>query len=97
MRNSDQAKEKSGQTDETITIGSEDKMAEFNIEVGLTVKTCFCGTVYAVPRWVDKNECPMCAFRKYENLSSLYRERGIKIDHLEHVISGLKGSKKRKR
>jgi hypothetical protein len=71
-------------------------MSELNITIALSIKTCSCGTVYAVPNWVQIHSCPMCMDRRIYSLTnekgSLYKE----IDHLKCVNAGLRGALKRR-
>lgn len=68
-----------------------------NIEVGLTIKTCPCGSMYAVPHWVTAYQCPMCAYRKWESLEKRYEVGEDRITHLERVIIGLRGAIKQRK
>lgn len=64
-----------------------------NIEVGLTVKTCLCGGVYAVPLWMVNNvSCPMCGHRERLRLLELIGEKSDRIIHLTRVNTSLRGA-----
>ena len=64
-----------------------------NIEVGLVVKTCFCGGVYAVPHWMVNNvSCPICGSRKRLELVAKNDEQYNQIRHLTRVNASLRGA-----
>ena len=68
-----------------------------DITVTLSLKTCGCGSTYAVPHWLTESayECPMCAARKYFALESRKNEYWHENEHLKRVIAGMKGVRKK--
>ncbi len=71
-----------------------------NIVVTLKTKTCSCGLVYAVPHWVERGKCPMCAERliseaneKCEEAWEICAEKDRAISSLRGVITKLKKQK----
>lgn len=68
-----------------------------DVTVPLIIKTCDCGTVYAVPNWVPffKIECPLCA--KLQRLTIEKERDGYyeKTLYLKRVIAGLRGARRR--
>lgn len=71
-------------------------MSSVDIEVTLNVKTCSCGAIYAVPHWMERYRCPLCADRNYRSLLERFDEVNKTKTHLEHVVVGLRGALKRR-
>lgn len=70
-------------------------MSDVNIEVSLRIKLCPCGTVYAIPYWIEVGyQCPMCANRKYSALQSRFDNVYAEKSRLERVVRGLRGALK---
>lgn len=74
-------------------------MNEVSCTVSLALKTCMCGTVYAVPHWVTSHVCPTCGSRRRLEMQDKIDELYDEIYHLNRVIAGQKGAinKKNKR
>lgn len=68
-----------------------------NIEVTLTVKTCPCGAIYALPYWIERYRCPMCADQTYRLLQDRFDEIYKNNTRLRRVVIGLRGALKRKK
>ena len=66
-----------------------------DINVSLKTVTCQCGTVYAVPHWINKYDCPLCSYRSKRELLNMVNERDDEIEHIKKVVSGLRGAIKR--
>ena len=64
---------------------------DVNITVTLTIKTCSCGTLYAVPDWVVAYRCPMCSQRKYEAQRVENENREEEIKRLGRANAALRG------
>jgi hypothetical protein len=71
-----------------------------NITVGLSIKVCYCGTVYAVPSWMTRYDCPTCASRRLAEKENELRaarneERrlSLRIFALQGVITKMKARK----
>lgn len=72
-------------------------MSDVNVTVSLTVKTCPCGTVYAIPCWLNGGyQCPTCAYRIYDKLQSRFDGVYMEKCRLERVERGLRGAMKQK-
>ena len=69
--------------------------SEIKIEVSLDLKTCNCGTVYAVPDWLSpyRYRCPLCSLITINEKESKNSELQKEIKHLKRVIIGLRGRK----
>ena len=67
------------------------------INVDLSVKTCSCGSVYAVPYWLTSYACPMCSERKTQTIRN--EKEGLRFENarLDRVIIGLRGALTKKR
>ena len=72
---------------------------DINVEIILSLYTCECGLVYAVPNWMPSYsfQCPACAKRKYLELESKYNQAIENEYHLQKVINGLRGALNRKK
>jgi len=67
------------------------------INVDLSVKTCSCGSVYAVPYWLTSYACPMCSERKTQTIRDEKSELQLKNARLKRVIIGLRGALTKKK
>lgn len=74
-----------------------------DVTVSLTVKTCKCGSVYAVPHWIGDYDhtCPMCAKKQIREANERTQEayddgmrKGHQIASLRGVITRLKRASK---
>jgi predicted RNA-binding Zn-ribbon protein involved in translation (DUF1610 family) len=70
---------------------------EMNVSVTLKIVTCRCGVVYAVPHWVEKYRCPMCADREIVRCQQEVKDLHDLNLNLHRTISALKGALTRKR
>lgn len=66
-------------------------MTELNVTLSLSIKTCRCGTVYAIPNWVSSYDCPTCAERSRMAVQDDLDASYIENIRLGHVIASLKG------
>lgn len=62
------------------------------VEATLTVYTCGCGMVYAIPSWLLHHQCPACAERRIQE--QLQENAGIteQTIALENTIRSLRGA-----
>ncbi len=67
------------------------------ITVNLVIKTCCCGTVYAIPDWLGNYDykCPVCSMRAQSIIKSEKHDLQAEVGHLKHVIAGLKGARRK--
>jgi hypothetical protein len=65
-----------------------------NIEVTMEVRTCLCGTCYALPHWIQSYQCPTCAGQKYRALQERFDELYLERNRLKRVVRGLRGAMK---
>ncbi len=61
--------------------------------INLKAWSCKCGTVYAVPEWVDGCDitCPMCARRQIRDAKNRAYEESENAGHMERQIISLRG------
>lgn len=68
-----------------------------NVEITLTLHTCSCGVVYALPHWITSAyQCPMCATQRHQRLEERFDELYKEKSHLERVVRSLRGALTRK-
>ena len=67
------------------------------INVDLSVTTCSCGSVYAVPYWLTSYDCPMCSERKIQTICNERDELQFENARLGKVIIGLRGALTKKK
>ncbi len=67
---------------------------ELLVTVNLAIKTHCCGAVYAVPNWLGPYDykCPICSVRAQCIIESEKDDLRIEVDHLKHVVAGLRGA-----
>ena len=63
----------------------------------LSIKTCSCGSVFAIPNWVSAYRCPMCAQRKWERQNIENEELKAEIRRLTRANAALRGFMKKGR
>lgn len=68
-----------------------------SISVNLQLKTCSCGTVFAVPSWAVRYDCPLCGGRERQRLRDHASELDDRIGAMTRTISALRGAATRKR
>lgn len=65
---------------------------QLSITSTLTVKTCTCGLIYAVPSWLEWQECPGCAARRIRELKEYRQDKLEENQHKDRVIASLRGA-----
>ena len=70
---------------------------DISVSVTMAIKTCSCGTLYAVPNWVPSSVCPMCAHRTIKALNEDLQSQNEAQAGLERSISALKGALTKRR
>jgi hypothetical protein len=63
-----------------------------DINISLEVKTCCCGTIFAVPHWVQHWRCPLCAQRRLDAMAGEIEELSERVLERDRSISALKGA-----
>jgi len=72
-------------------------MSNVDITVSLSVQTCLCGSLYAIPHWVTSSRCPMCFQRKWEAQNVENKKAEEEIRRLGKVNAALRGIIRKKR
>ena len=68
-------------------------MADLNVTITLSTRTCNCGAIYALPTWTN-SYCPKCAERHHDaEMESMARQR----DEARHSAATYKGQNTRLR
>ena len=60
------------------------------VTVNLTIKTCGCGSLYAIPEWMNFERCPACSGRTIERLNTEKYQLEKSVSALRAVISRMK-------
>lgn len=75
-------------------------MSDTTFSVPMSIKSCRCGTVYAIPACLADYHCPACAVRAIKGIreerdnaqSGWFREEK-KVYHLKGVITRMKNTR----
>jgi len=65
---------------------------DMDTNVSLKIIACDCGSVYAVPHWVNRYNCPMCSHRRMEAYEAESRMTEQIIDARNRTIRSLRGA-----
>lgn len=71
--------------------------SEISVTATLSIKTCYCGTVFAVPNWIGSDYvCPTCAYRDRNNKNEQEDKLLDEISTLKRANRALRGYIRRK-